>query len=235
MRRDSARYHLPRGSPHLSPSNTHMRQSGTLCLLLALGAAGRADAQSPLADSLVKRIDAVFARYGSLDAPGCAVGVFQGGRIAMEKGYGSANIEYRVPITPTRRSSWARCRSSSPRRRSRCSSSRDASRSTTTFAIRAGAAGLRQDDHDRPSRPSHERHSRFLGALSMPRACVPTTATPSTTFSRSPSRQKHLNFDPGAEYNYSNTGYVLLGVIVQRVTGKTLRQFAPSRSSRRWG
>ena len=35
------------------------------------------------------------------------------------------------------------------------------------------------------------------------------------------SRQKHLNFDPGAEYNYSNTGYVLLGVIVQRVTGKT--------------
>src|SRR5207244_3561544 len=35
-------------------------------------------------------------------------------------------------------------------------------------------------------------------------------------------RQRHLNFDPGAEYNYSNTGYVLLGVIVQRVTGKTL-------------
>jgi CubicO group peptidase (beta-lactamase class C family) len=40
------------------------------------------------------------------------------------------------------------------------------------------------------------------------------------------SRQKHLNFDPGAEYNYSNTGYVLLGVVVQRVTGKSLRQFA---------
>ena len=40
------------------------------------------------------------------------------------------------------------------------------------------------------------------------------------------SRQKHLNFDPGAEYNYSNTGYVLLGVVVKRVTGKSLRQFA---------
>ena len=39
-------------------------------------------------------------------------------------------------------------------------------------------------------------------------------------------RQHHLNFDPGSEYNYSNTGYVLLGVIVQRVTGKTLREFA---------
>src|SRR6185437_596137 len=88
--------------PHLSPSNTHMRQSRTLGFLTALGAiaAAHADAQSPLADSVVKRIDAVFSRYSSLDAPGCAMGVFQGGRIVMEKGYGAANIEYRVPLTP---------------------------------------------------------------------------------------------------------------------------------------
>src|ERR1043166_2680974 len=41
--------------------------------------------------------------------------------------------------------------------------------------------------------------------------------------------QKHLNFDPGDEYNYSNTGYVLLGEVVHRVTAKTLRQFAAER------
>jgi CubicO group peptidase (beta-lactamase class C family) len=39
-------------------------------------------------------------------------------------------------------------------------------------------------------------------------------------------RQKHLNFPPGTEYNYSNTGYIALGQIVQRVTGKSLREFA---------
>ena len=39
-------------------------------------------------------------------------------------------------------------------------------------------------------------------------------------------RQKHLNFPPGSEYDYSNTGYISLGVIVERVTGKSLRQFA---------
>ncbi|MGH9887755.1 MAG: serine hydrolase domain-containing protein, partial [bacterium] len=39
-------------------------------------------------------------------------------------------------------------------------------------------------------------------------------------------RQKSLNFEPGAEYNYSNTGYIVLGIVVQRVTGKSLRQFA---------
>jgi hypothetical protein len=43
------------------------------------------------------------------------------------------------------------------------------------------------------------------------------------------SRQHRLNFDPGDEYNYSNTGYVALGEIVRRVSGKSLREFAAER------
>ena len=39
-------------------------------------------------------------------------------------------------------------------------------------------------------------------------------------------RQKGLNFAPGSEYLYSNTGFFLMSVIVQRVSGKTLRDFA---------
>jgi CubicO group peptidase (beta-lactamase class C family) len=39
-------------------------------------------------------------------------------------------------------------------------------------------------------------------------------------------RQRALNFEPGAEYLYSNSGFTLLGVIVKRVSGKSLRQFA---------
>src|SRR5439155_26910695 len=39
-------------------------------------------------------------------------------------------------------------------------------------------------------------------------------------------RQKETNFKPGSEYLYSNSGYWLLGVIVKRVTGKSLRVFA---------
>src|SRR5439155_14709680 len=42
-------------------------------------------------------------------------------------------------------------------------------------------------------------------------------------------RQKVLNFTPGAEYLYSNTGFTLLGVIVKRVTGQSLRAFADER------
>jgi hypothetical protein len=39
-------------------------------------------------------------------------------------------------------------------------------------------------------------------------------------------RQKALNFAPGSEYLYSNTGFFLLSVIVKRVSGKSLRDFA---------
>jgi CubicO group peptidase (beta-lactamase class C family) len=42
-------------------------------------------------------------------------------------------------------------------------------------------------------------------------------------------RQKALNFTPGAEYLYSNTGFTLLGVIVKRVSGKSLKDFADER------
>ena len=42
-------------------------------------------------------------------------------------------------------------------------------------------------------------------------------------------RQKELNFKPGDDYLYSNSGYFLLGQIVKRVTGKSLREFADER------
>jgi CubicO group peptidase (beta-lactamase class C family) len=48
-------------------------------------------------------------------------------------------------------------------------------------------------------------------------------------------RQKELNFEPGAEYLYSNTGYTLLAVIVKRVSGKSLRDFADERIFRPLG
>lgn len=38
-------------------------------------------------------------------------------------------------------------------------------------------------------------------------------------------RQRALNFAPGSEYGYSNTNYVLAALIVERVTGESLRAF----------
>jgi CubicO group peptidase (beta-lactamase class C family) len=42
-------------------------------------------------------------------------------------------------------------------------------------------------------------------------------------------RQQELNFLPGDEYLYSNSGYFLLSQIVQRVSGESLREYADRR------
>jgi len=39
-------------------------------------------------------------------------------------------------------------------------------------------------------------------------------------------RQKELNFKPGSEFLYSNSGYFLLSQIVKRASGKSLREYA---------
>jgi CubicO group peptidase (beta-lactamase class C family) len=43
------------------------------------------------------------------------------------------------------------------------------------------------------------------------------------------SRQKGLNFRPGAEFLYANTNYALSAIIIERVSGKTLQQFTDQR------
>jgi len=208
-----------------------MRQSRTLGLLLALGtvAAARADAQSPLADSLVKRIDAVFARYGSLDAPGCAVGVFEGGRIVMEKGYGAANIEYRVPLTPT-----------SPMIMG--SVSKQFTAASIALLAQDGRLALNDDVRKYlPELPDYGKTITIDNLVHHTSGLRDFWALYETAGDRLDdgytvkdvltlaAHQHHLNFAPGAEYNYSNTGYVALGEIVHRVAGKTLRQFAAER------
>ena len=43
------------------------------------------------------------------------------------------------------------------------------------------------------------------------------------------SRQKDLNFTPGEQHLYSNSGYTLLAVIVSRTSGKSFREFTDDR------
>src|SRR5207302_723445 len=68
--------------------------TGGACLF-----AGSLLAQGSLPPAAIRKIDSVYGRFASADAPGCALGVFQNGKIVLAKGYGSANLEYGVPIT----------------------------------------------------------------------------------------------------------------------------------------
>lgn len=47
-----------------------------------------------------KKIDELFAAWSKPDHPGCAVGVVRDGKMLYSHGYGLADVEHGVPITP---------------------------------------------------------------------------------------------------------------------------------------
>lgn len=195
----------------------------TLVLLVTLGSS--AFAQQPLPDSLASRVDAVFARFHP-DTPGCAVGVYQNGAIVYSKGYGSANLEYDAPITP-----------STPF----ISGSVAKQFTAAAIALLVQQGRLSLDDDVRKYLPElpdygtkitvdqlvhHTSGLRDFWDLVAVAGMRYDDGYTADDVIRLAARQKHLNFTPGTEYNYSNTGYIALGKIVQRVTGKSLREFA---------
>jgi CubicO group peptidase (beta-lactamase class C family) len=204
-----------------------MRRVVILIATLICARVSPSSAQAPIADATARRIDSVFSRFKA-DAPGCALGVFQAGRIAYEHGYGSANIEYGIPITPRTPFIMG-------------SVSKQFTAAAIALLVERGRLSL--DDDVRkyvPELPDygqrvtidelvhHTSGVRDFWALVDAAGMRFDDGYTVADVVRLAARQQHLNFEPGTEYNYSNTGYVLLGVVVQRVTGMTLRQFAAS-------
>jgi len=189
-------------------------------------AAAPAAGQGLSTDSAFRWIDSVFAPYSSRQGPGCAVGVSRDGRLVFAKGYGSADLEHDAPITPSTPFYIA-----------------SVAKQFTAMSIvlLAEDGRLSLDDSIRhwvPEVPSfgspitlrqllyHTSGLRdyfTLLALSGWPSDGPLTER---QFLDLISRQKHLNFPPGEEFLYSNTGYALLAIVVQRVSGKSLRDYA---------
>jgi CubicO group peptidase (beta-lactamase class C family) len=194
-----------------------------VCLPLLSGAA-----QAQRTDHR-QQVDRLFSMYTRKNSPGCALAVIRDGRIVYEKGYGMANVEYAVPIGPVTIFHIA-----------------SVSKQFTAFAIQLLAADgrLSLDDDIRKYLP--ELHD--FGATITIRHLLHHTSGLRDQWTllnmagwRSGDiiteadilglvwRQTALNFAPGEEELYSNTGYTLLGLIVQRISGKTLRQFSDER------
>jgi CubicO group peptidase (beta-lactamase class C family) len=74
----------------------------TLATAIAAGGPGEVGKSRPAAspDSLSHRVDALFAPWAHVGTPGCALAVSRDGKIVYEQGYGMADIEHAVPITP---------------------------------------------------------------------------------------------------------------------------------------
>jgi CubicO group peptidase (beta-lactamase class C family) len=176
------------------------------------------------------RVDSVFQRWNSKDSPGCAVAVGQGGRAILERAYGMADLEHDVPNTPAT-----------------IFEGGSVSKQFTAAAIVLLALDgkLSLDDDVRkyiPEVPDYSQTIRLqhllnhtsglrdwgsvMGIAGWPRTTRVYTHAHVLDIV---SRQRALNFPPGREYSYSNTGYNLLAIVVQRVSGMSLPEFTRRR------
>ncbi len=197
----------------------------TLALALAVSVAGSVAAQETQ-DSTTARVDRVFATYARHDSPGCALGVYREGRMLYSRGYGAANIAAVMPNTPATIFDIG-------------STSKQFTAASILLLAQQGKLTL-DDDVRRfiPELPRYQapitiRHllhhtsgiRDYIGLLTLGGNDIAGRTTAKQALDAIV-RQKALNFDPGTEHLYSNSGYFLLSQIVERVSGTPMRVFA---------
>lgn len=173
----------------------------------------------------ITRIDQLFADYAKPDSPGCSLAVYRNGAIAYAHGYGMASLELGVPITPQTVFDIG-----------------STSKQLTAFSILLlqQEGKLSVDDDVRKFLPEIPAYG---GRITLHHLMTHTSGmrdyaglfdlagVPEQNLTNDEDaldlivRQKALNFAPGDEWDYSNTGFFLLSQVVKRVTGKTLRDF----------
>ena len=171
------------------------------------------------------RIDAVFADL-PLDGPGCALAVARDGQTVYEKGYGTADLEHGVPISP----------------RTVFDTGSIAKMFTAASVLLLEEQGrLSLDDSIRKHAPElpelyrdvtlrhliHHtggvRDHLFLRELAGHPGTEPAKRAELIALL---ARQKGLDFPPGERHSYTNSGYVLLALAVERASGMPLGRFA---------
>lgn len=172
-----------------------------------------------------EQVDELFTKWDSNNTPGAAVAIVKDGAIIYKKGYGSANLEYNIPITPSTIFHIA-----------------SVSKQFTVFSIllleKQGKLSL--DDDIRkyiPEVPDFGKtitlrhlasHTSGLrdqwNLLSMAGWRLDDVITKEHVL-KLVSKQKELNFNPGDEYAYCNTGFTLLAEVVSRVSDMSFAEF----------
>src|SRR5205085_11728902 len=170
--------------------------------------------------ALERRIDALFSRYTKPGSPGAIVAVMRGGAVEVCKGYGLASIELGVPIGPTTRFRIA-------------SVSKQFTVAAALMLAAEGKLKLSDPPHKylkelKPLPVTIDQMMRnssglpdFLELLRLGGHGLDKPAR-AVDFLEAAARNNHLNFAPGSRFLYSNTNFLLLGLIVERVARKKL-------------
>ncbi|MHB1193027.1 MAG: serine hydrolase domain-containing protein [Longimicrobiales bacterium] len=183
----------------------------------------------PSEDSLPAAVDRIFERWHRPDSPGAAVLVLRGGEVVHAAGYGMADLEHGIPIRTT--------------------SVFDIASVSKQFGAMAVAlleaeGRLSLDDGVRKYIPELPDFGHPLTIRHLVHHTSGIRDWPATLgiagwdyqdvisfqqILRMAFGQEELNFVPGTEHAYSNTGYNLLAEIVARVSGVSYREFCQER------
>lgn len=178
------------------------------------------------ANAQQEAVNAIFARYTVAGSPGCAVSVTRNGRALLQRGYGLADIEQNIPIAPQS----AFYAASVSKQFTAAAIALLVARKQLSLDANVRNFVPEVPDYGTPITVRHLLHHTsglrdYLSLLS-PMSGAPEDAPLTEGDFRSMiSRQRALNFTPGTRYSYSNTGYVLLSLIVRKVSGLSLREF----------
>ncbi|MBL8268161.1 serine hydrolase domain-containing protein [Steroidobacter sp.] len=176
-----------------------------------------------------EQLDTLLAEYSSTRGPGLAVGVYSGATPLCMRGYGMADLENAAPIGPDTIFPVA-----------------SMSKHFTAFAVLLLASEGKVDlDADirkyLPYVPGfgvritarhliyHTSGIRDQESLFNFSGLDDASAQRQKVVLNWVQRQRALNFSPGTDHAYNNTGYTLLAELVQAVSGKTLREFSDER------
>ena len=200
-----------------------VRFVGMGVVLLLVPIPGRAQALAP---EMAEQVDKVFAKWDHADSPGCALGVYRDGQTVYKRGYGMEDLNEDVHITPGTVFHVA-------------SMSKQFTAASIVLLAQQGKLSL--DDDVRkyiPELPDFGQKITIrnlvhhtsglrdqwnlleLAGWRYSRDLITNEDVMSVM-----TRQKELNFKPGERHVYCNTGYTLMGLIVKRVSGLSLREF----------
>jgi CubicO group peptidase (beta-lactamase class C family) len=197
-----------------------MKKQFQLILLLSLSVCSYGQIKESQA------IDSIFTKWNNVDVPGCSLGIIKDGQLIYAKGYGMANMEYDIPNAA---SSVFRIGSTSKQFTAAC------------IILLAEKGKLEFDDNLKSLFPdfpdyaekitvrhllNHTSGIRDYLQIAYLKGLKDDDFYVDDNVMEWLVNQSDLNFPPGEEFLYSNSGYWLLGQIVKRVAGISMADFA---------
>lgn len=177
--------------------------------------------------AMTAQIDQLLAGVFPSDAPGAAVIVVRDGKVILRKGYGLANIELGVPIAPEmvfRLGSVAKQFTAMAilmlSEEGKLALSDEITEYLPDFPIHGQTITI----ENLLTHTSGVKDYEFLPARL---AAAHNDLTPAELIALF--QDEPLDFAPGEQWSYSNSGYILLGAIIEKVAGMSYADFIQQR------